>query len=200
MLDYAARQTLTYYERRFEGVRTFEITDGRLHIRGSLSFRSPFALSFDLATIDPKYIVARVRPPIFFVAVFLFNTCIAVVAMTGRLQATSQGFLFAASLMVLLMVVTFRKQTFYRFHHLSGGLAFDIGLVGPQKHRAEDFAHSVAAAAHLAKAGTGSPGPPSAPVGVPLSVTATPPQLAAPNTASPSGDADRPLRKADNGG
>ena len=138
----AAGAPNSYYERRFDGKRTFEIADGRLQINGSNDLRSDFAVSFDLSGISPVYSVLRIRHQLFFIALLMAAAGVLVGLLKDALPVVIA--LVVAGL--VLMAATVRKQTFYQFRFLTGGVAFDICEAGPQKATVEAFAHAVVAA------------------------------------------------------
>jgi hypothetical protein len=144
-LNYAtparADSPLTYFEKRFDGIRKFDLAGGHLHIKGSNSLRSDFELSFDLATVSPAYSVLRIRHRLFFIALLMVVGFVLaglakgeMIMMTGAVTA------------LILMALSFRKQRFYQFHYVTGGVAFDVCEAGPQKKRAEEFVRAVVAA------------------------------------------------------
>src|ERR1700740_3416932 len=106
----------------------FEIIEGRLQIKGSNNLRSDFVLSFDLASVSPAYSVLRIRHRLFFIALLMVRA-------GGGIGLVKDMLIILSGLIVLglvLMAVSFRKQTFYQFHYLTGGVAFDICKAGPQ--------------------------------------------------------------------
>ena len=144
-LDYAtpgwAGSPLAYFEKRFDGTRKFDLVDGRLRIKGSNSLRSDFELSFELSRVSPAYSVLRVRHRLFFIALFILIGFVVVGVGKGDIIMVSVGVV----LPLILMALSFRKQTFYQFHYLTGGVAFDVCEAGPQKKRAAEFVRAVVA-------------------------------------------------------
>ena len=91
------------------------------------------------------------RPMFFYVVLFLLNGVIAFAVITGRWNESG----VAGGIFLVLMAVTFRKRTVYRFQYLTGKHAFDVWKMGPQRSCAEDFAKSVVAAIESATSQSG---------------------------------------------
>jgi hypothetical protein len=141
VLDYASnRQVRSYYERRFDGVRTFDIANGRFRIQGHKSLGPSFQLTIDLSTVSPAYWVLRARH-FGFVAAAFFLCVVPCIAF-----AKGEPLILVAALVPLsVMAVSFRKLIIYRFQYRNGEAAFDMRAIGPEKAHSKDFVHAVVA-------------------------------------------------------
>jgi hypothetical protein len=146
---------MTYFEKRFDGTRTFRLEGDRLHITGRNSLRSDFELTIDLGTVSPTRSLLRQRHRLFFMASYLLLAVVAVGVVADKMIVMSGAVVVA----LLLMAPSARKQTFYQFHFRSGGVAFDVCEAGPEKARAGDFVRAIVAAipAQPSRAAEGEP-------------------------------------------
>jgi hypothetical protein len=133
---------MKYFEKRFDGSRTFELDGSRLHIKGSNSLRSDFELAVDLTTVSPEYSLLRLRHRLFFIALFLLIVLAVIGVATDKILIMSGGIVLA----LVLMTLGLKKQTFYQFNYRTGGVAFDVCEAGPEKARAVEFVRALAAA------------------------------------------------------
>lgn len=150
---------MKYFERRFDGSRTFELDGSRLHIKGSNSLRNDFELTVDLTAVSPTYSLLRIRHRMFFLALLLLIALTVVGVARDMMVIMSGGIVLA----LVLMALGLKKQTFYQFHYRTGGVAFDVCEAGPEKARAAEFVHTVGAAIMASAPGPVAGGPNHAP-------------------------------------
>lgn len=144
-LDYASPPNgdpKRYFEKRIDGTRTFELNGGRVHIKGKNSLRADFELTIDLASVSPTYSLLRVRHRLFFYGLFVLIAALFATAVTQKM-AVLIGSVIAA---LIIIAVSWRKQTFFQFQYRTGGVAFDVCEAGPQKAHAAEFVKAVVSA------------------------------------------------------
>ncbi len=138
---------MTYYERRFDGVRSFKIDGHLLRISGKRSLRSEFDSVIDLRAVAPQFSVLLIRHKTFFTAflMLVFSVGIGVVLYAMRV---SNGLVIMSGAFVValvLMAVTYRKQKFFQFAYKSGPVAFDVCQAGPQSAQTQSFVDGIVA-------------------------------------------------------
>lgn len=150
-------EVLKYYERRYEGTRTFTVKWPLMYVEGNNPFQSDFKASFDLRKVDPTFIELHVRHRLFFVS--------AIGLIGGLLFANYSGewVVMSGALVgvLVLLLISWRKKTFFSFRFLSGQVAFDICEAGPERTKAKPFAERISALIqeHVPKAAEGQPNP-----------------------------------------
>lgn len=137
----SSQEVLKYYERRYEGTRTFTVEWPMMYITGNNPFRSDFKASFDLRKVDPEFVEMRVRHRIFFVSAIGLVGGLMCANYSGEWVVMS-GALAGA---LVLLLISWRKKTFFSFRFLSGQVAFDICEAGPEREYAKPFVDRISA-------------------------------------------------------
>lgn len=148
----------TYYERRFDGKRTFTLLADAVVVSGSATLTSEFQVRVPLSSLDPNYSMLRLRHRIFWaglwmvvVSFFAWTTLVSGLHMSwGTLPPILAANFGIGGL--LLCLATGRKVEFIRFTTLAGVVALDLARSGPERDKLDGFIDALTKQIRVAKA------------------------------------------------
>jgi hypothetical protein len=142
-----------YYEKRFQGRRTFRLYPDKVNVRAKL-FSVDADVNIELANVNPDYSRVWLRSPLFKAGQTSFLMSLLLIWLVRQLTNDSLYVGFAALAPVgsiLLMVIARKKIEYTQFLNSSHKVVLDVAKSGPSANTYDEFVKAISDAAKLAK-------------------------------------------------